>query len=164
MSVKLEYTTNLTATEVLETNTVSSAAASRTVKHTLLNKAVTLDGTTTPPVTKVAAFEQALTAGAATIDLTALVGTNGAVVNGTGLKVQAIKITAKATNANAITITKGASNGYALAGAGFSVALAAGQEFVFYGNSATPAIASDAKTLDLAGTLTQAVQVVIVMG
>jgi len=72
MSVKLEYTTNLTATEVLETNTVSSAAASRTVKHTLLNKAVTLDAATTPPASKVAAFEQALTTGAATIDVTAL--------------------------------------------------------------------------------------------
>ncbi len=164
MSVKLEYTTNLTATEVLETNTVSSAAASRTVKHTLLNKAATLQASTTPPVSKVAAFEQALTAGAATIDLTALTGTNGAAVDGTGLKVQAIKITAKATNANVITITKGASNGYALAGADFSVALAAGQEFVLFGNDAAPDIASDAKTLDLAGTLAQAVQVIVVMG
>jgi len=164
MSVKLQYTTNLTAIEVLATNVNGEPAANVTVKHTRLNKSATYQADTTPPVTKVATFSQSLTDGAATIDLTALEGTNGAAVDGTGLKVQAIKIVAKAANANAITIAKGASNGYALAGAGFSVALAAGQEVVLFGNDATPDIAVDAKTLDLTGTGTQGVDVVIVMG
>lgn len=164
MSVRVVYTTAVNVTEILETNTVSMTEKGRTVEHTALNKATTLTGTTTPPATKVAAFEKALVAGAASIDLTALSGTNGAVVDGTGLKVQAIKVVNKAANANAITISKGAANGYALGGADFSVTLQPGQELVMFGNDATPDVANDAKTLDLAGTGTQAAQIIIVLG
>lgn len=164
MSVRVSYQTVLNVVEVLEANTVSLTEKGRTVEHTALTKAATLTATSTPPATKVAAFEQALTAGAASIDLTALVGTNGAVVTGLGLKVQAIKIVAKSTNENPITVKVGAANGYALAGANFEVALQPGQEIVMYGNDAAPDIAVDAKTMDVAGTGTEAVQVIIVMG
>jgi hypothetical protein len=164
MSVILEYVTNLTVREILEANTGSAGATDRTVKHSLLNKSVTLNAASTPPVSKVAAFEKALVGGAATIDLTALVGTNGAAVDGTGLKVRAIKIIAKDTNANPITITKGLTNGYALAGNTFNWPLSARQEQVFYGDDSTPVVAAGAKTLDLAGTGTQSVTVIVVLG
>lgn len=164
MSVELNYATALSVDETLDANTVSAAAKNRVVKHTSLNKAAKLTATSTPPATKVAAFQQLLTAGAASIDLTALVGTNAAVVTGLGLKVQAIKVAALTTNENPLTIATGAANGYALGGADFSVALQPGQEFVMFGNDATPDIAADAKTLDLAGTGTEGVNVIVVMG
>ena len=164
MSVTLSYATNLTVQEVLVTNVPAAAATGKTITHNGYNSSASLTSATTPPVTQCAFFEQALTAGAASIDLTALPGTNGATVDGSGLKVQAIKIKAKSTNANVITVTVGDANGYALAGAGFSVALLAGQEFVFYGNEATPDVGADAKTLDLDGTDEQSVEVSVAVG
>ena len=164
MSVSLAYLAQMTVTETLGNNTDSSAALKRVVTHDLFNTTATLNGATTPPATIVAAWKQLLTAGAATIDLTAMVGTNGATINGTGLKVQALKVKALAANANAITVATGASNGYGLAGAATSVTLAAGQEFMFYGNELTPDIAAGAKTIDLSGTGTQGVEIIIVCG
>jgi len=158
----LQYVTQLTVTEILDGNV--EGLSDKTVKHTGHNRAEKLDADTTPPVTKVASFSQALTAGAATINLTALVGTNDITVNGDGLKVQAVKMANPDTNENAITATAGASNAYNLAGADWSVALQPGQEFVFYGNDATPDISSSACEIDLSGTGTEALEVEIVMG
>ena len=158
----LQYATGLTVTEILATNVDS--LADKSVRHSLFNKSAVLNSASTPPVTKVAAFQQALTAGAATIDLTALLGTNGATVDGTGLKVQAVKFSNPSTNANLITVSVGAADGYELAGAAFSVALQPGQEIVLYGNDATPDIAAGDKDIDLAGTLAQVLDVIIVMG
>lgn len=164
MSVELTYGVQVTAVETLTTNMPAAAAGNRKITHNGYNSSANLTANSTPPVTLVAAFEKALSSGTATIDLTALVGTNGATVNGNGLKVQVIKIRGKTGNANPITIAVGASNGYQLAGADFSAAVAAGQEFVFYGNEATPDIGGSAKTLDLTGTGAQAVECIIVMG
>ena len=164
MPVQLTLDTLVTVLETLAGNPASAPDSLRKVTHSNFNTHAVLSATTTPPVTKVAAFEQALVGGAGSIDLTALVGTNGATVDGTGLKVQAIKLKAKSTNTAGITISKGVSNGYALAGANYSEELKPGQEVTRYGNNATPAIAGGAKTLDLAGTGTDALQVIVVMG
>ncbi len=164
MSVSLSYATNLTAIETLDTNVPAAAEANRKVTHNQFNKTASLTGATTPPVTKVAAFEKALSAGAGTIDLTALPGTNGAVVDGTGLKVQAIKLTNKAVNANSIKVAVGGTNGYELAGADFAATLQPGQELVLFGNDATPDVDGTHKTLDLTGTGSQVLQVIVVLG
>jgi len=164
MSVSLQYRVNTTVTEQVETNPPSSQAARCRVEHDRLNASADLDAASSVPVTKVANFDQALTAGAATIDLTALPGINGATVNGSGLKVQLLRVQAKSTNANAITLTEGASNGYELAGNAWKAAVQAGQELTFYANEKAPDIGSGAKTIDLAGTETQALEVLIVMG
>ncbi|HUX17166.1 MAG TPA: hypothetical protein VMW52_11885, partial [Phycisphaerae bacterium] len=58
----------------------------------------------------------------------------------------------------------GETNGYALLGAAFSVALLAGQEVLIYGNEATPDVASGAKVLDLVGTGVQGLDVIVVLG
>jgi hypothetical protein len=141
----LTYRTQVDVTEVITTNDDSLSDA--LVRHSTWNTAHVLSAGSTPPVTKVAAFVATLTS-----NLAALVGTNGATVVGTGLKVQAIKLQADAENGAVITITKGASNGYGLVGAGTSIALLPGQECVIYGNDATPDVASDARVLDLVGT------------
>lgn len=164
MAVNVTYASTVTVEETLATNIPAAAAANRKVTHTLFNTSASLTSATTVPVTQVAAFEQSLTDGAATIDLTSLTGTNGSTVAMTGLKVQILKLKAKSTNANVITASEGASNGYELAGDGWKVALAAGQEVTIYGNDAAPDVASGAKTIDLAGTGTQTLEVMIVAG
>jgi hypothetical protein len=105
-----------------------------------------------------------MTAGAATIDMQALTGALGAVVDGTGLKVQAIKFTNKATNANTITIAEGASNGYELLGNGFTFTLPVGGSALFYLPEGTPDIGSSTSEMDVTGTGTQVLQVTMVMG
>lgn len=164
MSVALTYASTLTAVETLETNVPAAQSNLKSVTHSGYNTSASLTGATAVPVTKCAYFEQALSSGSATINLAALAGTNGATVDLTGLKVQAIKFKAKAANANPITLTEGASNGYELAGNGWTVVLKAGQEFVFYGNEQTPDVASGARTIDLSGTGSQSVEVSVVAG
>lgn len=163
MSVtSLAYVSNMTVVETLTTNV--PAASTPSVTHNGFNTTQNLNSGTTPPVTQVAAFIQLLSAGAATIDLTALTGTNGSSVSGSGLKIQAIKVIALGTNANPVTLKFGASNPYNLMGSAWQVALSAGEEFLFFGNNAAPTIGGSAKTIDLSGTGTQGVDVIIVMG
>jgi len=163
MSVKAAITMGLTITEVLELGVPFAQASNKDIVHNGLNKSQTLEAWTTVPVTKHAAFQQALAVGAATIDLRALAGTQGA-VDGNGLKVQAVMFRNPATNANAITIAKGAANGYELLGAGWSITLQPGQQVQLFLNDAAPDIAGGAKTMDLSGTLAQVLDCEIVMG
>jgi hypothetical protein len=164
MSVSALYALTVTTTETLETNVPAASATAKAVTHNGYNSSGTLTATSTVPATQCAYFEKALVAGAATIDLTALTGTNGATVSLSGLKVQLLKIKNKATNANAITVGEGAANGYELAGNAWSMILQPGQEFLFGGNDAAPDVGASAKNIDLAGTGTQAVEVAIVGG
>ena len=163
MTVNINYQSKITAVETLEAN-VDSLGTDKQVTHNQFDTTKALTSGTTPPVTKIAASVQALTAGAATIDLTNLLGVNGAVVDGTGLKVQILKIKNKAESANPISIAPGASNGYDIFGADFKVTLQPGQEATLYGNDATPDIAAEDKTLDLAGTGAQECEIIVVMG
>jgi len=162
MAVTLKHNEKIRVEETLSTG-VSSDNSDNMIVHDSMSSNRILNSGTTPPVTQVAQFAQGLTAGAKTIDLTALVGTNGAAVNGTGLKVQLFKVTNRVGNA-AITLTDGASNGYELAGDAWKVILLAGQSFTFYGNDATPDVAVGAKTIDCTGTGTQTFDVIVVMG
>ena len=165
MSVSLAYQTNVTVTEILETNVpAASSNANKEVKHTGFNQSSALTATTTPPVTTVAAFEQALTAGAATIDLQALTGSNGAAVDGTGLKVQAMKFRNKSTNSNTMTLAIGAANGYDAWGTSFAIDVEPGGEVVLYGNDAGSDIGATKSDLDISGTGTETAEVIIVMG
>lgn len=164
MSVSVTYGATCTVIETITTGTPAASDANARVTHNLFNSSASLSGSTTPPATTVAAFELALVAGAGSIDLRALSGTNGATIDGNGLKVQVLKIKAKATNENVISVAVGASNGYELAGADFKITLQPGQEFLFYGNDETPDIADADKVLDVAGTGTQGLDVIVVMG
>jgi hypothetical protein len=159
--VSVEATINLTATvvEVLEGNTDSASAANRTITHSLFNVAKSLNASSTPAATKTANFVKSLSAGAGSIDLTALTGANGATVDGTGLKVRAVRVTN--LGANALTITDGASNGHPF-GWG-SYVLPAGATVMIYTPDGT-AIAAGDRTWDLSGTTTQQSQWTIVMG
>lgn len=164
MSLQVTKALALTAFETIEAG--MAAAVGAVITHNGFNTAAKLSSNTVPPVTKMSAFVKALVAGAATIDLTALVGTAGVAVDGTGLKVQAIRIQNPSTNANAVAITPGASNGYLLLGTGWKITLNPGEEFVWVGidHASVPDVAAGAKTIDLAGTGTQSFNVLIILG
>lgn len=147
MTLTANISLDMTIRETLTTGVAD--ATSPIITHSGWNTQKSLAAATTPPATKVAAFQQALVAGAATIDLTALVGTAGATVNGTGLKVQAVKIQNPSTNTNTLVVKEGATNGYHLLGASFQIILQPGEEVCFLGLDKAPDVASTAKTIDL---------------
>ena len=164
MSISVDLQAVLTVVETLSGSRPFAVDAKARVTHDQLNIEKTLGAGTTPPATKVAAFQKALSAGAATIDLAALVGTNGAALDGTGLRVQAILLKNPATNANAITVAIGASNGYDGLGADFSITLQPDAHALIFANNSGGYIGPTKKTLDLSGTLAQVLDVIIVMG
>ncbi|TVQ59912.1 MAG: hypothetical protein EA379_09535 [Phycisphaerales bacterium] len=168
MTVSLTYRSNLTATETIANNAGSLATNGRTVVHDAFDTVRAGGAAGTTQI--VAAFTVAMTAGAATIDLRALTGTNGATVDGNGKKVLYAKFQAAAGNANPITIEAGASDGYPIFGADGEVTLPAratseaiSEVLIALGTSA-PAISSSAKEIDISGTGTQAVNVIIILG
>lgn len=160
MSVNVNYTSNLTVRETLETNV--PAASDAQVVHSGYDTTAPLNATSTPTATKHAAFSKALSAGAATIDLTALTGTGGVTVDGTALKVVAAKF--KNPSANNIQICFGASNAYLFGtNAAWKHTLCPGDEILlkFHNN---PLIDATHKNIDLAGTLVQTLDCEIVLG
>lgn len=162
MSVSAAYASTLTVTEVLSDATLSSSG--NRVIHDANSTSGTYNSGSTPAITKRARLAYTMTAGAATIDLRALIGTNGAAVDGNGLRAQFVKIINPITNANAITISKGASNGYDGLGSSFSIALVPGGELLVKLNDGGADIGATNKTLDLAGVGSQVITGEVLMG
>jgi len=162
MAFQATYQSKLTVEE--ELTGIGLAENKDTVTHNALDTRSVLNADSDVPATTVAAFAEELSAGAATIDLTALSGTQGE-VDGTGLKVQALKVIAAAANTEVVTVGDGAANGYELLGDGWTMDLAPGQEVLVYGNEAAPDISGTASDIDLASSdLDAIVNVIVVMG
>lgn len=165
MAVEAKLNSNVTVNETITLSNVPAvSSASVVVKHDQYNDDEFINATSTVPATKVAAFEQALTAGAATIDLTNMTGTDGDAVTGLGLKLQILKLRNKSTNAGAITITDGLSNGYIGLGNSFLLELGVGAHALFFLNDTADDVGASVKTLDLAGTGTDVLEVIAVFG
>lgn len=165
MSVELRYKSSLTVLETLTGPFVSDADS--TVTTNGLNEEGTLTAASAIPVTKHAAYELTMSGGSGSINLAALPGlTAEETVVGTGLKVQGLKFRNKSTNANKITVAKGASNGYGLCASGdaWSVVLSPGQSVLFLLDEVAPNVASDARVIDVTGTGAQVLEVQVVMG
>ncbi len=163
-TITVRYESQLT---VVTTLTGPGVGADDTTTIDQFNSADTYSASTAVPVTKKAAYQKALSTGTATIDLTALPGDSAdETVNGTGLKLQFLKLRNPSANANVITATKGASNGYGLGAAGgtWTIPLDPGQEVLITGDESNPDVAGGAKTIDLSGTGSQALDVEIVLG
>lgn len=161
MSVSVTYATTCTVVETLPNNTGSAADNKRRITHDEYNESGTLNSGTTPPATDHAQFLLTLTAGAATIDLRNLTGTNGAAVDGNGKKPQIIRI--KNLGANPMTFSKGASNGHnAFTTDGTTVQ--PGGHIQVFTNDNTEDISGTTKTWDVAGTGSQTAEVTIVLG
>ena len=111
MSVTVTWSNDVTVAETLTSGV--TGASNPIIRHNGFNapksgeaEVATLTASTTPAATKVAEGNLALTAGAYTIDLTSLTGTNGASVTFNGLTVRNILIRNK--GAAAMTFAKGA--------------------------------------------------------
>src|SRR5882724_4879304 len=147
--------------------TITGADANdQTVTFSSINEVgVIYNAGTAVPVSKQSTFAQALTAGTATVNLAALPGlTADETVVGTGLRIQLMKISAPAANANPITISKGASNGHTGLGSSWSRTLKPGQTDLYQLNSGGTVIASGDRTFDLTGTGSQTLNFSIVLG
>lgn len=165
MSVKANILLGLTVTETVGTDAAGYANVNNSaVKFDGAKVDESLTGTTTPPVTAHGVGAVTMTAGAGTLDLRALTGLNGAAVDLNGLKPRAILFENPATNANPITIAKGASNGYTGLGSAFSITLQPGQKHLARLGAAGTAVSATVKTFDITGTGTQVLKYQTVAG
>lgn len=144
----------------IETLTTVDAATTPSITHDAFNETAVLNASSTPPITKIISKTIALTAGAYTIDLTTETGTNGVAQDGTGLRVQLIRI--KNLGANTMTFSNGASNGIALACG--TITVPAGGITQIFLNDASPDIAAGDRAIDVAGTAAQTFELTILMG
>lgn len=115
------------------------------------------------PVSMVSAQELALTSGSLTLDLTALLGTNGVTESATGLKLQLMKIQNPASNGN-MTFAQGGSNPYQLFGSTWSFSLGGGQSAMYDFANQAPTVSSTNKTIAVTGTGTQSFNLIMVFG
>lgn len=166
MSVTVDYKLQATAYETLEIGV--PAAASPIITHDGFSSSGQLSANSTPPVSKMAAFNATLSSGNLTLDLTSLAGTNNTTINATGLRPVLVKITNPAANNEALRINNGASNGYPLFGANFSITLPPGKEIEMVSADANTEtnIAAGAKTIDLyaPNTVNETSQFLVVFG
>ena len=158
MAVSVSYGFKLTTRETLTSGTVD--VSSPVVNHSTYDESGVLNATSAVPATKYSAFLMTLTAGAYTINLASLTGAGGATIDGTGLRVQCIRV--KNLGANSMTFSEGASNGIALSIGTFIVPPSGVSQFFL--NDASPDIASGDRTIDVAGTGSQTAEVTLVLG
>lgn len=165
MSVRATIGLELTVRESVGTDAAGYASSQQnTVTFNGGNVEESLSATTTPPVTAHAVGQQALSSGSGSIDLRALTGLNGAAVDLNGLKPRAVLFENPSTNANPITIAKGASNGYTGFGSAYSETLQPGQKVIKYLGASGTAVSGTVKTLDISGTGAQALKYQMVAG
>ncbi len=170
MSVAVTASLSLSVVETLETN-VAYASGDKAIQHTLadllagITAYASLNGSTSPPASKGAAWDVTLSAGAATIDLTALPQAGGGTQSMNGLLARYLVFVNPVSNANNITIADGATNGYLLFGdSSGQITLKPGQFVILYcaGNAQT--VGGSAKNIDLTGTGSQVLRVMAVFG
>lgn len=164
MSVAISPIMTFTANETV----AFDAAPSVTIQQSGFNlSGVKLTSTSSPAVTQSDYHDHTFTAGAFTLDLTALVDAAGVAFSGLGLKVQALIIKNPAGNAS-INMAPGASNGYDIFGAGNDITIPGHASYdnylSFYFPEGTPDVAAGDKTLDFTGTGTQSFYLGIVLG
>ena len=115
-AVSATYSLAASATETIALGLTHADDPS--TSHELTQHRGTLNGTSTPAVTKVYSGTVTLTAGQAPLDLTALAGPCSTTVDFTNLKVQIIKLACLSTNTAGITVAaKDSTTGYNLFGA-----------------------------------------------
>jgi hypothetical protein len=104
------------------------------------------------------------TDGADTIDLTSLTDPEGAALTMNSLKVKVAMFKADTTNTGDITITVGASNGYAIFGAAGIVVLEPGGMVMCSQYNTGVVVDATHKTIDISGTSGDKLRMVIVAG
>ncbi len=160
MAVSISPNISMTANETVTLDSASDA----TITQSGFNlSGVRLNSASTPAVTKSAYHDYAFTAGAVTIDLTALADAVNVAFSGTGLKVQTV-IIKNPTGNGAITLVPGAANPYNLFGAAFKIIIPAGSWVGAYMPEGTPDVAGGAKNIDVTGTGTETFYIGFTLG
>lgn len=166
MSVSVTLDSKIKTIETSDANLVSTQDATRTYNG--LDTAVTLNSTSTPDAEDAAYFRITLVAGAATLDLTAMLhqisSTATLSKSASGKKVRAWKFKAPTGNTGNIVVTKGASNGYSPVGTTFTKVIAPGGYSEDYFYTSAGDVGGSAKNLDVTGTGTEYVDVGVVWG
>ena len=122
-----------------------------------------LDGTTSPPATKIYADKLALTGGAKTINLRSLANGNLPDFTFLNLKVQVFVFSCPISNTGVITMTPG-TNDYDMGGASMSLACSPGGTIVLLFDDNSPTVVDNDKHLDFAGTGSETFDLLIVAG
>lgn len=151
IAAKLSITETMTSTDVPNLSSADAAAAFA------LGVSEAISG-----VTVVASMSKALSAGAGTLDFTSLTH-RGVSVSLSGLKVKYFAFANPSTNANAITIVEGASNGNAMLGSAFSLTLQPG-DYVVGKITNSQTVGGSDKTIDLSGTGSQTLSLILAGG
>jgi hypothetical protein len=163
MSLSLTFTPTITGTETLETNVAFASDAQ--ILHTVSALSLSLNGSSSPPVSKISAFQKALSGGSGSIDFTALPQAGGGTQDLTGLKPRFAILRNPSTNTGNITIADGASNGHNFFGDGSGqITLKPGQWAIHFFAGSADAVASGDRTIDLTGTGSEALDVYLVFG
>lgn len=167
-AVVAHYDLKLEVEETLALSQDLSADETTFTHETTITTRDTLKSTSTPAVTKTFSDSVNLTAGAATLDLTSLTGPAGTTVDMTGLKVQLVKLACPTSNTAGITVDRGASNAYNLFGEDNSsaeqVEVLPGCAMLFFMNDKTADVSASVKDVQLAGTGTESIEIIIVAG
>lgn len=163
MAITVNYVSQLTVVEELSGEYLGD---DDTVTTNGLNTTEEFTASTAVPVSKYSAGQLTLSGGSGSIDLTSLPDANGVAgaVTFLGLKVNAYKFRNKSTNANNITIAEGASNGYPLHGASFTLTLRPGEELTYRGKDLGTDVAAGDRILDVTGTGSQILEFELVAG
>lgn len=129
-----------------------------------INDELYLHSASTPDAELVYHGTWSLTAGSATKSLLALTDAGGNTIATTGKTVRYFKFKATSTNTAALVLGEGASNGYELLGDGWSVSLDDGNWVSGYVAADAPAVGASATNIDLSGTGTESVEVLLIFG
>lgn len=152
------------ATEQMEG--LAGAGTDRIVNEAFNRSETALTPTSTPAVSRVSYVTYTISAGIADIDLTALSASQD-VIDGTGLKVQAIIVRNKGTAVMTLC-DQAAANKYDLLGAGNDMIVPAyatlNPWLIFVAPEQLPDIAAGVKTIRISGTNTDTVDVGIALG
>lgn len=146
--------------EVIETLSLGLDVASNpSITHQISGISGVLNASSTPPGSQVFSDRRTLTAGADTLDLTALTNSIGAALDLTGLKVQLLLIKGATTNTGDIVVATGASNGYP----GITGTVPDGGYMLLFGNDGYADVAAADAEIDISSTDLDAIYDVIIV-
>lgn len=167
MSVALRYEAKFHADETPDLG-MDLAPSNPTLPYRITYPGIAglLDATTAVAITKVYSDRVSLTGGIiGTLDLTDMIGLNGASLSFLGLKVKAIIIVADPANTTGVKVTKGATNGYLIFKTSTGeVTVEPGFPIMqLFGNNLA-AVSVTVKTIDFFSTANADVEVIILAG
>ncbi len=125
---------------------------------------VTYTPSSSPPADQYEDDEQTITGGSNETDLTSLTDLEGTAMDGTGRKLQEIRIQCASTNTAVVVVSAGDSNGYDLFGAGKSINVVQGGLIICRFNDKLDDVGASDKTIKYAGTNGDTYQTEYVLG